>query len=57
MSTTIKVEFNDEQSKTIVSSTKVESDEMNAEEVLKLAKQIAIAAQEEARTMSLVKLR
>lgn len=56
MTTNIKVEFN-EQSKTVVASTKVESDEMTADEVRELAKQIAIKAQEDAKTMSFAKLR
>ena len=56
MPTTIRVEF-PEQSKCVVSSTKVESDEMSADEVLKAAVELALKAQEEARLMTLAKER
>ena len=55
MSTIIKVEFN-EQSKTVVASTKVESDELEADEVLDLAKDLAVKAQNQAQVMSMRKL-
>ena len=54
MSTLIKVEFN-EQSKCVTATTKVESDTMEPDEVLKLAEKLAVEAQEKARSMTMVK--
>ena len=55
MTTTIRVEYN-EQSKCVVASTKVESDEMTAADVLQLAKEVALEAQAEAKAMTMRKL-
>ena len=56
MTTLIKVEFS-EQSKCVTSQTKVESDEMEAKEVLELCQKLALDAQGVARTMTFTKQR
>jgi hypothetical protein len=55
MSTKFRVKFI-EQSKTVVSETLVESDELSKEDVLALAKEIALQAQDEAREMGMRKI-
>ena len=55
MSTNIRVEYS-ESSKAVTAQTRVESDELSKEELMKLAKEVALEAQEEAREMSMRKL-
>lgn len=52
MSTKIKVEYI-EQSKCIVANTSVESDTLGKEDILKLAREIALESQAEARAMTM----
>jgi len=52
MSTKIKVAFSEAQ-KWVTSQTEVSSDELSREELMALAKSVALEAQEEARLMSM----
>ena len=56
MATKIKVEYSEAQ-KAVTAQTSVESDELSKEEVLALAKQIALNAQEESAVMTMRKNR
>jgi hypothetical protein len=55
MSTKLRVKYV-ESSKAVSSETLVESDELTKEQVLALAKELALEAQDEAREMSMRKL-
>ena len=56
MTTKTKVAYR-EQTKVVTAEISVESDELSQEEVLSLAKKVALEAQGEARQMTMLKLR